>query len=101
MNPFWYAGSFAIGALAAALSDRLSLGFVVETERQVEGHLATHLQRLPAGDERSRAIVRAMQADEAAHGRGAEAAGAAPLPAPLPALMKMASKVMTGTAYRV
>jgi len=101
LNPFWYAGSFAIGALAAALSDRLSLGFVVETERQVEGHLATHLQRLPAGDERSRAIVRAMQADEAAHGRGAEAAGAAPLPAPLPALMKMASKVMTGTAYRV
>lgn len=101
LNPFWYAGSFAIGALAAALSDRLSLGFVVETEKQVEGHLASHLDKLPAGDDRSRAIVRAMQADEVEHGRSAETAGAAPLPSPLPTLMRIASKVMTGTAYRV
>jgi 3-demethoxyubiquinol 3-hydroxylase len=101
LNPFWYAGSFAIGALAAAVSDRLSLGFVVETEKQVEGHLASHLERLPANDERSRTIVRTMQAEEAGHALAAQSGGAAPLPTPIPELMKIASKVMTGTAYRV
>jgi ubiquinone biosynthesis monooxygenase Coq7 len=101
LNPLWYAGSFAIGALAAAVSDRLSLGFVVETERQVEGHLASHLQSLPAADERSRTIVRAMQADEAGHARQAQLAGAGGLPAPVPQIMRAVSKVMTSTAYRV
>lgn len=101
LNPLWYAGSFAIGALAAAVSDRLSLGFVVETERQVEGHLASHLQRLPEADERSRAIVRTMQADEAGHADQARLAGATPLPAPVPQIMQAVSKVMTSTAYRV
>ena len=101
LNPLWYAGSFAIGALAAAVSDRLSLGFVVETERQVEGHLASHLQRLPEADERSRAIVRTMQADEAGHAAQAQSAGAAPLPQPVPQIMRAVSKVMTSTAYRV
>jgi ubiquinone biosynthesis monooxygenase Coq7 len=95
------AGSFTIGALAAAIGDRLSLGFVVETERQVEGHLASHLQRLPESDERSRAIVRAMQADEAAHADQAQLVGASQLPAPVPQIMRAVSKVMTSTAYRV
>ena len=101
LNPLWYAGSFAIGALAAAVSDRLSLGFVVETERQVEGHLAAHLQRLPAADERSRAIVRTMQADEAGHAAQAQLVGATQLPAPVPQIMRIVSKVMTSSAYRV
>lgn len=101
LNPLWYAGSFAIGALAAAVSDRLSLGFVVETERQVEGHLASHLQQLPEADERSRAIVRTMQADEGGHADQAQQAGAARLPAPVPQIMQAVSKVMTSTAYRV
>jgi len=101
LNPLWYAGSFAIGALAAAISDRLSLGFVVETEKQVEGHLASHLRSLPAADERSRAIVRTMQADEAGHAHQAQLAGASGLPAPVPQVMRAVSKVMTSTAYRV
>src|SRR6185295_10958943 len=81
LNPLFYAGSFAIGAIAAAFGDRSSLGFVAETERQVEGHLDEHLARLPAGDERSRAIVAAMRNDEIAHGAAAQSAGATPLPA--------------------
>lgn len=101
LNPVWYAGSFAIGALAAALDDRLSLGFVVETERQVESHLAGHLKALPEADERSRCIVRAMQADEATHANQAQRAGAASLPPPVPQIMQAVSKVMTRTAYRV
>ena len=101
LNPLWYAGAVAIGAVAAALSDGLSLGFVVETERQVESHLASHLRRLPDGDERSRAIVRTMQADEAGHADRAQSAGATPLPAPVPQLMRIVSKVMTSSAYRV
>lgn len=99
LNPLWYAGSFTIGALAAALGDRASLGFVAETERQVEGHLGSHLERLPAVDTRSRAIVAAMRTDEVAHGALALAAGGASLPAPVRTLMRYVSGVMTGTAY--
>lgn len=101
LNPLWYAGSFAIGVVAATLGDRASLGFVVETERQVEGHLRSHLARLPAEDTRSRAIVAAMRADEVAHGAQARAAGAASLPAPVRTLMRYMAGVMTGTAYWV
>lgn len=99
LNPLWYAGSFAIGAAAAVLGDRWSLGFVTETERQVEGHLASHLQRLPAADARSRAIVERMQADEAGHAQAALSAGAAELPRPIPSLMRHVAAVMTGAAY--
>lgn len=99
LNPLWYAGSFALGALAAACGDRVSLGFVSETERQVEGHLDSHLARLPQGDSRSRAILEAMRADEIAHGAAARRAGGAELPAPARALMKHTARVMTHTAY--
>jgi 3-demethoxyubiquinol 3-hydroxylase len=99
LNPLWYAGSFAMGAAAAALGDRLSLGFVTETERQVEGHLASHLDRLPAGDRRSRQIVEQMKSDEAAHAQAARSAGATDLPAPLPTLMRYAARLMTSSAY--
>ena len=99
LNPLWYGGSFAIGLLAGHAGDRTSLGFVVETERQVEQHLATHLDRLPADDLASRAIVERMQADEARHGLEAENAGAAPLPLPLRFLMRAAGRVMTTTAH--
>ena len=99
LNPLWYGGSFAIGALAALFGDRTSLGFVAETERQVEGHLDGHLDRLPAGDARSRAILETMRAEEMAHGARAASAGGAPLPAPVCALMRRAARVMTGTAY--
>jgi len=101
LNPLWYAGAYAIGAIAGAVGDRLSLGFVVETERQVEAHLGEHLQTLPAGDERSRAIVRRMKDDEAAHAERALAAGARALPAGVPSLMRLASRVMKTVAYRV
>ncbi len=101
LNPAWYAGSFAIGALAALAGDRWSLGFVVETERQVEAHLGEHLDRLPAADARSRAILAAMQADEARHADNALARGGAALPFPVPALMRCASAVMKAVAYRV
>jgi ubiquinone biosynthesis monooxygenase Coq7 len=99
LNPLWYFGSFAIGLAAGALSDRVSLGFVAETERQVEGHLEEHLAKLPAGDERSRRILEAMKADEVRHGQSAVAAGGAPLPAFVCFAMTMASRVMTRTAY--
>lgn len=99
LNPLWYAGSFAIGAAAALLGDRISLGFVVETERQVEGHLDQHLTRLPPGDAHSRAILQTMQADEIAHGMSAKAAGGAELPAPVRALMRSTARIMTRTAY--
>lgn len=99
LNPLWYAGSFFIGALAALAGDRASLGFVVETERQVEGHLDEHLGRLPPTDQRSRAIVQQMRADEAAHGANARAAGGMELPGPVRALMRHTARVMTGTAY--
>lgn len=101
LNPLWYAGSFAVGALAGLLGDRASLGFVVETERQVEGHLDAHLGRLPEADLRSRAIVHVMRADEAAHGASARAAGGTELPPPIRALMRRAARIMTGTAYWV
>jgi ubiquinone biosynthesis monooxygenase Coq7 len=102
LNPLWYAGSFGIGYLAAKLGgDRMSLGFVVETERQVEAHLENHLGLLPANDGPSRAIVAQMKTDEAQHAKDALAAGAAELPAPLKALMQVAAKVMTTVAHRV
>jgi ubiquinone biosynthesis monooxygenase Coq7 len=101
LNPLWYAGAYAIGVTAGLIGDRLSLGFVVETERQVEAHLGEHLQALPPGDERSRAIVRRMKEDEARHADQAMAAGAHALPAPLPGLMRLASRVMKTVAYRV
>src|SRR5690242_1120177 len=91
LNPVWYAGSFAIGALAGLVGDRVNLGFVVETERQVEEHLTTHLDRLPLQDAKSRAIVDAMRADEARHGAMAYEAGGAGLPPPVPSLMRAAA----------
>jgi ubiquinone biosynthesis monooxygenase Coq7 len=100
LNPLWYAGSFGIGAIAAMLGDKTSLGFVAETERQVEGHLKSHLDQLPADDQRTRAIVEAMCHDEAGHGRQAESAGAAILPGPVRELMRRTARVMTHTAYR-
>jgi ubiquinone biosynthesis monooxygenase Coq7 len=99
LNPLWYAGSFAIGALAGACGDRVSLGFLVETERQVEGHLEDHLARLPAGDARSRSVLEQMKRDETRHGDTAQSAGAAELPAPVKLLKKLTSRVMTRTAY--
>jgi 3-demethoxyubiquinol 3-hydroxylase len=99
LNPLWYGGAFALGTLAGLAGDRLSLGFVVETERQVEQHLASHLDRLPEGDTASRAIVEQMKVDEARHADEAEAAGALPLPAPMKGLMRLAARVMTGTAH--
>jgi ubiquinone biosynthesis monooxygenase Coq7 len=101
LKPLWYAGSFGIGAIAALLGDRASLGFVAETERQVEGHLRGHLDRLPEADLRSRAIVEAMRHDEAGHGEQAKIAGAARLPGPIRELMRQTARVMTHTAYRI
>lgn len=101
LNPLWYAGAFAIGLAAGRAGDRWSLGFVFETERQVEQHLAGHLDRLPAGDSASRAIVERMKEEEAAHARAAQGAGAAALPAPLRWAMRAAAKVMTTTAQRI
>jgi ubiquinone biosynthesis monooxygenase Coq7 len=99
LNPLWYTGSFLIGAIAALAGDRSSLGFVVETERQVEGHLDEHLGKLPIADLRSRAILQTMRADEIAHGTNARAAGAVELPSPIPTLMRHTARVMTSTAY--
>ncbi len=101
LNPLWYAGAFGIGLLAGRLGDKVSLGFVVETERQVEQHLAGHLSRLPAEDTRSRAIVAAMQDDERRHADSALAAGAAELPLPVRWAMRAAAKLMTSTAARI
>jgi ubiquinone biosynthesis monooxygenase Coq7 len=101
LNPLWYAGAFAIGLVAGRAGDRWSLGFVVETERQVEEHLAGHLDRLPAGDGASRAIVEQMKADEARHALAAEAAGAQPLPEPVRKAMRAAAKMMTTTAHYI
>jgi ubiquinone biosynthesis monooxygenase Coq7 len=101
LNPVWYAGAFGIGLLAGRLGDAASLGFVVETERQVEQHLQGHLERLPAADERSRAIVRAMRDDERRHADEALDAGAMTMPAPARWMMRAAAKVMTTTAHRI
>jgi ubiquinone biosynthesis monooxygenase Coq7 len=101
LNPIWYAGAFALGLVAGRLGDRVSLGFVVETERQVESHLEGHLERLPAGDHASRAIVAQMKSDEAAHAAQALGRGAVELPAPAKALMRAAARVMTTTAHYI
>ena len=101
LNPLWYAGAFGLGLVAGRLGDRASLGFVVETERQVEAHLQSHLELLPAGDHASKAIVAQMKEDEAAHAALALQAGGVVLPAPVRGLMKAAAKVMTTTAYYV
>lgn len=101
LNPLWYGGAFAIGLAAGAASDRVNLGFVVETERQVEDHLTGHIDQLPGADARSRAIVEQMRDDEARHGAMAQAAGAADLPFPVRRLMRAAADVMRAVAYRV
>ncbi len=101
LNPIWYAGAFGLGLVAGRLGDGVSLGFLQETERQVEAHLAGHLDRLPAADAASRAIVTQMQDDESRHAHDAAKAGALPLPWPVQALMKASAKVMTTTAHRI
>ena len=101
LNPLWYAGAFAIGLVAGRSGDAVSLGFVVETERQVEQHLASHLERLPTDDAASRAVVSAMKDDEARHAADAQAAGAAELPLPVRWLMRGAARVMTTTAHHL
>ena len=101
LDPLWYAGSLAIGTVAALAGDRWSLGFVAETERQVVEHLDDHLGRLPEGDHRSRALLRQMRADEQCHATRARAAGGAALPPVVRRAMRAASKVMTRTAYRI
>ena len=101
LNPLWYAGAFGIGLLAGRLGDRVSLGFVIETERQVEQHLAGHLDRLPPDDHRSRDVVVAMKDDEARHADEATAAGGLPLPAPVAWAMRGAARVMTAVAHRI
>ncbi len=101
LNPLWYAGAFGLGLLAGRLGDRVSLGFVVETENQVEAHLQSHMSHLPAHDHASRAIVAQMKDDEARHAVDARRAGAQELPAPVKMLMAAAAKVMTTVAQRV
>ncbi len=100
-NPLWYAGSFAIGVAAGLAGDRASLGFVAETERQVEEHLTDHMDRLPEADARSRAVVQQMRDDEIRHGAMAVEAGAVPLPFPVRRLMRVAADVMRAVAYRI
>jgi len=101
LNPLWYAGAFALGLVAGRTGDRLSLGFVVETERQVAEHLQSHLARLPQGDHASRAVVAQMRDDEARHAAEAQAEGALELPLPARQLMRAAAKVMTRTAHYI
>ena len=102
LNPLWYAGAFGIGLLAGKMGgDKVSLGFVVETERQVEAHLQSHLNRLPVNDTASRAIVAQMQADEVQHAVDAQKAGAVALPEPVRHCMRIAAKVMTTVAHRI
>jgi ubiquinone biosynthesis monooxygenase Coq7 len=101
LNPLWYAGAFGIGLIAGQLGDKVSLGFVVETENQVEAHLDSHLTLLPAGDHASRAIVAQMKDDEARHALNAQELGAMDLPAPVKGLMAAVAKVMTTVAHRV
>lgn len=101
LNPIWYGGSFAIGLVAGMLGDKWNLGFLAETEHQVEKHLASHLQQLPVQDEKSRAIVTQMKTDEACHATMAVSHGGAELPLPVKLAMKASSKVMTQTAYWV
>ena len=101
LNPLWYAGSYAIGLAAGLRGDGWNLGFVVETERQVEAHLDEHLRRLPPEDLRSRAILEVMKEDESRHADHAEAAGARALPQPIPRVMALASAIMKAVAYRI
>ncbi|MGJ7495782.1 2-polyprenyl-3-methyl-6-methoxy-1,4-benzoquinone monooxygenase [Variovorax sp. RT4R15] len=101
LNPLWYAGAFGLGVVAGRLGDALSLGFVAETERQVEAHLDGHLERLPPSDTASRAVVTQMKEDEARHAAQAWSAGARELPAPARAAMRLASRVMTTVAHRI
>ncbi len=101
LNPLWYAGSYALGTIAARVGDTQSLGFVVETERQVEAHLASHLHDLPLQDEKSRAIVEQMRLDEILHGAKAEAMGAADTPPVAQKIMRAMAKIMTTTAYHI
>jgi ubiquinone biosynthesis monooxygenase Coq7 len=101
LNPLWYAGAFGIGLIAGWVGDRWSLGFVVETERQVEQHLAGHLERLPSTDAPSRAIVEQMKIDESQHAAAAQLSGAASLPAPVGMVMRLAARVMTHTAHYI
>ena len=101
LNPFLYAGSFAIGALSGLLGDKWNMGFLAETERQVEGHLDGHLEQLPAQDQKSRAIVAQMKEDEARHAGTALAGGAAELPEPVKQAMRISSRLMTVSTYRV
>lgn len=101
LNPLWYAGSFALGAVAGALGDKWNLGFLAETERQVEGHLDGHLSSLPERDAKSRAVVEQMKADEIKHAETAIAHGGAELPEPVKQAMRLTSKILTFAAYRV
>ncbi len=101
LNPLWYTGSFAIGAVAGLIGDKWNLGFVAETERQVVEHLENHLIRLPETDLRSREVIAQMKTDEAQHASQAIQAGAATLPAPIKLLMKLGGRIMTRTAYRL
>ena len=101
LNPFWYAGSFVIGLVAGLAGDKWSLGFVAETEKQVENHLESHLKKLPEEDHRSRAIVDQMRMDEIDHGQAALHAGGVALPEPIQKIMQAMSKVMTATAYKI
>lgn len=101
LNPLWYAGSFAIGTLAGLAGDRINLGFVVETETQVEEHLTGHLDQLPLADTKSRAIVEVMREDEARHGMMAQEAGALPLPGPVRDIMRATANAMKAVAYRI
>ena len=101
LNTLWYAGSFVIGLAAGLAGDKWSLGFVAETEKQVENHLESHLEKLPKEDQRSRAIVGQMRIDEIAHGQAAKNAGGANLPEPIQKIMQAMSKIMTTTAYKI
>jgi 3-demethoxyubiquinol 3-hydroxylase len=101
LNPVWYAGSFVLGSIAGLAGDKISLGFVAETEKQVEHHLDDHLKELPSNDHRSRAVVAQMRADEIAHGQMAIQEGGVELPGAIQAVMKTMAKIMTVTAYRV
>ena len=101
LNPVFYAGAFTVGLVAGAMGERWNLGFLAETERQVEAHLDGHLDRLPADDRKSRAVVAQMKEDEAGHAATASAHGAAELPSPVKRIMKLAAHVMTSSAYRI
>ena len=101
LNPLWYAGSFTLGAIAGAAGDKWNLGFLAETERQVGKHLQSHLERLPATDDASRAILEQMKQDEARHARQASAGGGTPLPWPVPRLMRLSATLMKAVAYRI